>query len=66
MGITAAEVIAAARGTIVFFSQPAAITRCSTGGPGKTDGNKATQGRKVQGQRLESLGHVECFLVFFS
>jgi len=61
MGITAAEVIAAERGTIVFFSQPAAILAAALAGRRKTNGNKATKGRKLQEQRLESLEDGECW-----
>jgi len=53
--------MAAARDIIVFFSQPAAILAAALAGRGKTNGNKATKGRKLQGQRLESLEDGECW-----
>jgi len=56
-GITAAEVTAVARGTIVFFSQPAAVLAAALVGRGKTNGNKATRGRNPDALRLgEQIG----------
>ena len=56
-GITAAEVVEAARGTIAFFTQPAAILAAALAGRGKTNGNKATKGRNPDVLRLgEQIG----------
>ena len=56
-GTTAAEVVEAARGTIVLFSQPKATLASALAGRGMTNSNKATQGRNPDVLRLgEQIG----------
>ena len=56
-GISTAEVTAAARGTIVLFSQPAVLLAASLASRGRTNSNKGTTGRNPDVLRLgEQIG----------